>query len=105
MHGVGDKPCRGPSACVAHAVRLSGDDRIAQLAVLDVVDVLSDGTLVLNRSFVAECRAKYDADPSLLEYVIKREIVARAREMGVVIDADGLVLAALEVGAPGDARG
>lgn len=81
-------------------VHVRSDTRFAQLATLDVVDVRSDGTLALNETFLMECRAAYDADPSRIGTVIGSQIRDRALDGGLVveIDLEALTLAALEIG-------
>lgn len=77
------------------------DHTLAELAVLDVVDVLPDGSLRLSDAFVAECVAHLDSDPSILDTVVQDRILARALERGYagLLNADELALAALELGA------
>lgn len=83
------------------AAKVTLDRHLAELAVLDVVDVLADGTMRLNPDFVADCLARYDADPSCLGTVFQERIVERAVERGYAgcVDADELTLAALVLGA------
>lgn len=77
------------------------DAAVAELALLDVVDLQPDGTVRLNESFLEACLAAYDADPSCLDEVFHQHILARATERGYAgcVDLDNLALAALEVGA------
>jgi hypothetical protein len=79
-------------------VMVSPDAQLMQLAHLDVIDVRSDGSLVLNGRFLTECQDAYAADSSLLGTVIGSYILARALAIGVVVDVEGLTLAALDVG-------
>lgn len=81
------------------------DERLSELAALDVVDVRPDGALTLNAAFVARCMAAYDADPSCLDTVIQDHVVARAIERGHALwnAPEELALAALELGAPEEA--
>lgn len=77
--------------------RVELDVRLAELVVLDVLDVAYDGTLRLNEAFRAECAAAYDADASCLGTVIQDRILARAAAAGYgCVDVDELALAALE---------
>lgn len=81
-------------------VTVLADVHLGQLARLDVVDVRPDGTLRLNAAFVADCRAAYAADPSVIDTVISTQILRRALAQGSVveIDLEAATLAALEVG-------
>lgn len=73
--------------------------RLAELALLDVLDVREDGSLRLNDAFREECIAAFDADPSCLDRVFQERILARAVERGfaALADLDELALAALEI--------
>jgi len=74
------------------------DARLAELVLLDVLDVTLDGTLHLNAAFVAKCRAALDADPACLDDVFQTHILARAAERGfALVGVENLVLTALEV--------
>lgn len=85
---------------------VESDAQLAELAQLDVVDVLVDGTLCLNADFVADCARHYADDPSRLGTIFQDRIVARALERGYAgcVDADGLALCALELGAAEQSR-
>ena len=83
---------------------VTADPRLAELALLDVLDVRADGTLALNAAFRAECVARYESDASCLGTVFQARILARAVERGfaAVADVDGLALLALEVAVQGE---
>lgn len=76
------------------------DVRVMQLAILDVIDVLADGSYALNGDFVLECRRALAAEPSAMDSVIGDRIHARALalEMAHEIDREALLLAALDIG-------
>ncbi len=73
---------------------------LAELALLDIVDVMEDGTLMLNEEFVDACTRVLDKDPSRFDTVIQEHILARALERGYAgcFDVDGMALTALELG-------
>lgn len=77
------------------------DARLAELTILDILDVTPEGKLRLNPAFRDECRRFYDADPSCLDTVFQERIVARAVDYGYAgcLDVDDLALAALELAA------
>jgi hypothetical protein len=77
------------------------DARIADLVVLDVLDVRLDGSYAVNEEFLAACRAAYTADPRRLDDVVPDLILARAMARGYAgaVDLEGLTLALLEIGA------
>lgn len=85
-----------------HAVRADG--HLAELAILDVVDVTPEGAYVLNAAFRAACITAYDEGADL-ETVFAECILARALERGYAgcADLDALALAALEIGAAAEA--
>lgn len=75
------------------------DVRLVELAALDVLDLRADGSLCMNKDFVARCLAAYEADPSTLDTVIRDHILACAGEHDVALlsDAEELALAVLEL--------
>ncbi|GEM_PF-3952044 len=77
------------------------DARLADLVVLDVLDLRLDGAYALNREFLEACRAAFDAEPGRLDGVVSDLILARAMARGYAgaVDLQGLTLAALEIGA------
>lgn len=77
------------------------DGLLAELAVLDVVDVTAEGRLRLNAAFVEACMASLDREPGRLGTIVQDQIVARAVERGYAgcLDAEAMALAALELGA------
>lgn len=81
--------------------RVQADARVAELVLLDVLDVARDGKLRLNDEFRDACIAAYEADPSCLGDVFQAFILARATAAGYagVVDLDGLALVALEIAA------
>lgn len=80
---------------------LKGDENLAILAQLDIIDLALDGGYSLNRAFHAMCCAAYEADPARFDEIVPEMIVNRAAVRGLVldVDADELALAALEIGA------
>lgn len=81
--------------------RVELDARLAELVVLDVLDVAEDGTLRLNAAFRDECVAAYSEDASCLGTVVQDRILARAAASGYAcLDLDLLALAALEAAEP-----
>lgn len=81
-------------------LRVDADPALAELVMMDVVDVRADGTFALNARFVHECRAAYDADPSRFDEIVSEAILARAISRGfAVVDLDDLTIAALEIAA------
>lgn len=76
------------------------DSYVAELVHLDILDVQLEGAYVLNAAFRAEAIALHEADPSRFDSVVGDLILARAAERGLaVLDLDGLMMTALEVGA------
>lgn len=76
------------------------DAHLADLVHLDVLDLSLDGTYLLNAAFRAEAIALHARDPSRFDSLFGDLILARAAERGVaLVDLEGLVLAALEIGA------
>ncbi len=77
------------------------DVLLAELALLDVIDVRLDGSLALNREFVAELMQAFDEDPGSLATVVQGCIMERAAARGywACVDVDDMALAALELGA------
>lgn len=77
------------------------DAHLAELAILDVIDVRVDGSLRLNPEFVEECVDALDAAPGSIATVVQDCIVARAWARGYAgcANADAMALAALELGA------
>ena len=80
---------------------LRPDARLADLVLLDVLDMSLDGGYALNAAFVAACRAAYAAHPRDFDSIVPDMILARAMARGYSsgIDVDALTLAALEIGA------
>jgi predicted component of type VI protein secretion system len=60
------------------------DARLAELALLDVVDLRDDGTIRLNATFVATCMLAHAQSPAETEAVVRDCILARAEERGHV---------------------
>jgi hypothetical protein len=77
------------------------DASLAELALLDVIDVRLDGSCAVNEDFLGACRAAYRADPGRFDDIVPAKILARAMVRGLAegLDVDALTLAVLEVGA------
>jgi hypothetical protein len=77
------------------------DAALADLALLDVIDVRLDGSYAINQEFLAACRAAYVAAPHRFDDIVPGMILARAMARGLAhaLDVDALTLAAFEIAA------